>query len=343
MIVGVCGLGYSGSGAVDALLREYTETQVFSDFEFVYTYMPDGLEDLEYHLMKHCCRYYDSDIALRRFRKYIKRANTKRSQLRKSTKDQMLRITDEYLAKLVQISWKGFWSADMTHESWMSVLFKMRLMSRVYKYLFKITKKHLPIVPNRDMYMSVKPDNFYELSRDYVKRVLEAMGRDENKITVLDQPFSGDHPETSFAFFDDPKAIVIDRDPRDLYLVAKKIGAIVGRFMPVDDVETFVEYYKLIRKNTAQNEDTTRVLRIQFEDLIYEYDATVARIEDFLGIKNHVSPKSNFKPQVSINNTQLFKKFTDMEEDVKYIEQHLAEHLYPFEKYPPIEHTGKSF
>ena len=113
--------------------------------------------------------------------------------------------------------------------------------------------------------------------------------------------------------------------------------------MPVDDVKTYVEYYRLIHENTAKNEDKNKVLRIRFEDLLYEYENTVSQIEEFIGINNHVKPRECFKPHVSINNTQLFHKFKDMEDDVKYIEEHLSEYLYPFENYPPIVHTGKSF
>ena len=343
MIVGVCGLGYSGSGAVVALLREYEETQVLGDFEFVFTYMPDGLEDLEYHLMQHCCRYYDSDMAIRRFFKYIKRANTKRSQLRRVTNNKIVPLTRDYLNKLIQVSWKGFWAVDRTHVGFMSHLFKMRLMTRVYKQMFKLTKRHWGITPNRDMYMSIKPENFYEYSKEYLEDIMNLMGRDSEKFTVLDQPFSGDNPENSFKFFNEPKAIIVDRDPRDLYIVAKRIGSIIGRFMPVDDVKTYVEYYRLIHENTAKNEDKNKVLRIRFEDLLYEYENTVSQIEEFIGINNHVKPRECFKPHVSINNTQLFHKFKDMEDDVKYIEEHLSEYLYPFENYPPIVHTGKSF
>ena len=343
MIVGICGLGYSGSGAITALLKEFNETQVFDEFEFVFSYIPDGLEDLEYHLMNHCSRYYDSDMAIRRFKHYIRFANTKRSALRKATGNKIVELTDDYLDKITQVKWKGFWSADMTHTDWLKRLVSIRVMMRVNKLIFKMTKKNPTIIPNRDMYMSIRPENFYMHSKQYISDILQLMGQDTSKITVLDQPFSGDEPEKSFKFFESPKALVIDRDPRDLYLVSKRIGSIVGRFMPTDDVETFVEYYKLIRKNTKVNENNETVLRLNFEDVIYEYDRTIATIKDFIGIGDHVRKKQYFQPEVSINNTQLFLKFKDMQDDIKYIEDNLKEYLYPFEKYGPINHKGKSF
>lgn len=45
------------------------------------------------------------------------------------------------------------------------------------------------------------------------------------------------------------------------------------------------------------------------------------------------SQDSHFKLEVSINNTQLWKKYTFYEADIKQIEKSLKEYLYPFEKY----------
>lgn len=51
--------------------------------------------------------------------------------------------------------------------------------------------------------------------------------------------------------FRNPKAIVVDRDPRDLWLVSKyaRDAKGEGRFMPRQDVKVFVEYYKRLRES----------------------------------------------------------------------------------------------
>lgn len=46
------------------------------------------------------------------------------------------------------------------------------------------------------------------------------MGADLSKPICLDQPFSGNNPENSFKFYNNPYAIIVDNDPRDLYLAA---------------------------------------------------------------------------------------------------------------------------
>ena len=52
MIIGSCGYGATGSSVLTDLLREYDDIQVYDNFEFVIAYRVDGLQDLEYHLMK---------------------------------------------------------------------------------------------------------------------------------------------------------------------------------------------------------------------------------------------------------------------------------------------------
>ena len=89
-------------------------------------------------------------------------------------------------------------------------------------------------------------------------------------------------------FLVNPKAIVVDRDPRDLWLVAKYADRASGeaRFMPRQDVKIYVEYYRRLRMK-QKKEDTKDVLFVQFEDAIYNYDITVERIEKFLGCHKH--------------------------------------------------------
>ena len=70
MIIGACGYGATGSSVVTDLLREYDNVQVYDDFEFVLSYRVDGLQDLEYHVMKQYAKNETSDYAIKRFLLY---------------------------------------------------------------------------------------------------------------------------------------------------------------------------------------------------------------------------------------------------------------------------------
>ena len=75
-------------------------------------------------------------------------------------------------------------------------------------------------------------------------------------------------------------------------------------------------------------------MRINFEDMIYNYEVMSEKILDFCNIarENHIKPKTLFNPEKSIKNTQVFKKFTKYADDVKYIEEELKDYLYDFKE-----------
>ena len=52
MIVGACGFGGTGSSAVKDLLKEFENIQVLDRAESMFAFKVDGLQDLEYHLVK---------------------------------------------------------------------------------------------------------------------------------------------------------------------------------------------------------------------------------------------------------------------------------------------------
>ena len=98
----------------------------------------------------------------------------------------------------------------------------------------------------------------------------------------------------------------------------------------------FIRYYKNVYKRVSTI-DNPHVLKIQFEDLIYKYDDTVSKIENFIGLdpKSHIAKKKRFDPMISINNTQMFLKLLKYREKIGVIEKEMQEQLYDF----PFEHA----
>ena len=81
---------------------------------------------------------------------------------------------------------------------------------------------------------------------------------------------------------------------------------------------------------------------VRFEDLIYNYDAMTKKIDQWLGFSDseHIHIKERFDPKISINNTKLWEKIPDVEQDVRYIEEHLSRYLYPYSKENSCENSG---
>lgn len=341
MIIGSCGYGATGSSVLTDLLREYDGVQVYDAYEFTIAYRVDGLQDLEYHLMKQYAKNCSGDYAIKRF---LEMSNCYKTPFihKPCSGDEFKTLSREFIDGIVQLKYRGVDTADMLTGNVLRNIFAFA-SKKVFmpKFVEKITHKPSFLWPCREMYYSIEPENFYDEARQYINKILKAMGADLSKPICLDQPFEGNNPENSMKFFEDSYAVIIDRDPRDLYLEFKYTNHPDGKFFPRTNVHDFTVYYKNMRKN--QVETSNRVLRIGFEEFIYEYEASVEKLEKFLGLKEHKRPKTGFKPERSINNTQQIRKHPCDVNDIRYIEEHLSEYLFPFEKYPDAKFSGETF
>lgn len=348
MEIGVCGLGYTGSGAVMDLLKEYYEVSVVDEQEFAIAWRPDGLGDLAYNLQNNHSRYMSCDLALKRFRIYassfwgLKNLRRRGFSEHLAPKD-FMHITDKYIDNITQVKWKGTWQIEASYESLLTRIFKWHFLMRLYNFYFKKYKKSILHYPIGEMRLSINHDKFYDESIKYIEELLLGLGCDLKKKIALNQAFAGDSPEKSFCFYRDPYAIIVDKDPRDLYILAKMEIGMGASWIPTESVEKFIMYYKIIHENMESKIDTKRILHIKFEDLVYKYEVTIKKIELFLGLQTHSQPLKYFDPNVSINNTQLYEKYPELHEDIVLIEKSLPEYLYPYYKYPRKLKFGKSF
>lgn len=328
MIIGVSGYGATGSSAVLDLLKEFDDIQVIDNFEFQLLQQPDGLLDLEYHLVKSRGRVR-CNAAITRFKRNIRGRRTRK--IAKETKGEYYRLTNKYLESLIDLKWKGFSSYDSDDlKRFDSSTISIQANRILYK-LFKTIKikKAFPISTER--YFAIKDAEFYEITKQYINDILLSLNCDLDKKIVLDQLFSATNPTEGFQFFKGAKSIIVDRDPRDLYIYTHVTRPEHNRYMPNKSVQDFVKYYKILHSNFESNFNQENVLYIKFEDLIYEYDKTVKRVSDFLGMKGHSNPTKYFNPSVSIKNTQSYKKFNGLQREISYIETELKEWIYDFE------------
>lgn len=340
MIIGACGYGATGSSVICDLLQEYNDVQVFDTFESWWSYRVDGLEDLEYHLMKHYSKGESCDAAIRRF---LRRSKCYMVPFihKPCNGKKFYDLSKQFIDEITQFNFLGCYTADVCTGYLIRDIFAFASKKILIPHVLeKIAGRHVYLWPCSKKYFSVDPDNFYDSARMYTLGVLKAMGADLTKPICLDQPFSGNNPEDSFKFYEDPYAIVMDRDPRDLYLASKFTKDPNFKFLPTDDVNDFIVNYRSIRKHKSNSE---RVLYIRFEDMIYNYDNCVNEIEHFLKIKNHNRKKEIFDPARSINNTQLFRLHPEEKANIEIISNALPEFLYDFDKYGNISFKGNPF
>lgn len=341
--LGVCGFGYSGSGAILDLLKEYSNVYVADKAELSILYTPDGLEDLHRAISTCPSRYWSSDSSIRRFLKFVSRKRRGLNHLTNNTFDS---IVNQYLEKIIQIEWNGHTGVHIYQDDTFNYLLKQQLARRIREWFeSKFFPINVPIWPQKKMYFSYLPENvFVEETKSFVSQLLNAMIEENSaNIIAVDQLFAANNPIKSFCFLDNPRAIIVQRDPRDVFLLAKNAIGMYASFIPSDDVHKFVCYYRGLMQSS--NLDDERILVVQFEDLIYNYEETTKYISSFLNLsKENRSGERRFRPEVSLNNTQLWLKYPQYEKDITIIEDQLGDYIFDFNKYSlkPNFH-GKTF
>lgn len=341
MIIGACGYAATGSGAVFDFLKEFPELQIGNDAEFKYTYKIDGLQDLHYHLTERYSKTSSGDAAIRRFIKASKFYKVP-IVLHPIRWKPYKRATDVFLNSIIQDTFIGIENYDYENCSYIKSIITLGFKKIVAKYYEKLLGIPYNGWPFKRIYICVEPNDFEEKSKEYIRDILRSMNFDLSKPIVLNQPFEGNCPENSFIYYDDPRAIIIDRDVRDVYAAHQKVYYGEGRHMPRQSVRAFVEQYRQVRIHQPKI-NTEQKIYIQFEDFILNYDIISQKIIKFLGLKNHVYKKKYFNPHTSINNIQIYKRYPDISKDIKYIEEQLPEYCFDFSKYGEIVHTGNSF
>lgn len=328
MILGVTGYGATGASACVDLIKEFDNVQSFySSFEFQLLQQPDGLCDLKYYLIQ-SGRRLDNIGALSRFEKNIK--NSRSYNINHASSGKYFQLTTDYLNKLKTISWKGRSAYDA---------YDLRpFYDKISLYKFgRIINKVLHMI-NTDFgwplshsqsYSCVTETEFDRYTNDYLNEIFVAAGFDLKAPILIEQAFNTTNPTEGMEFFDDVKAIIVDRDPRDVYILSNVTAKSVCGFMPnTGDVKAYVDYYKSLHHEHTKDQ---RVMYLQYEDLIYKYDSMCDVLSKFTGLK-HVYKGEKFKPQHSINNVQQYKNFPELKKEIAYIENELQEYLYPFDE-----------
>ncbi len=330
--------GYMGSGSsvVTDLVSEFEGFEASrGTFEYMLLHCPNGVFDLEDKLLigNNAIR---SDEALHSFRDRMKELYDKKywwvGHYNEIIGQDFMDITDAYIADLTQFKPEFYWYYQ---ENTNLRMFFQLIAKRIVK-LVTLNKVQLkkPLTHPQMWISYVTPEEFYSKTRKYISILLDKMGIQEKNI-ILDQfllPFNLHRVENYFG--KELEVFVIERDPRDMFLMNKYVYSKNNEPVPYPtDVHAFCDYYRRLREMEKKT-DHPQVHRFKFEDFIYNYDETIAKVQEILkvgdSLPKHVLKKQRFVPERSINNTQLFYNHPEYEEESKVIETLLPEYLYDF-------------
>lgn len=328
----------SGSSAVTNLLSEirgYDDNN--AEFEYVMLHCPDGLFDLEDKLLigNNALR---SDEALHRFIKCMfdlyDKNNYWVSGYKKKISPDFINFCSAFITELADIELENiYWYFQQN-----PVTYLMKVKNYLRRVAGKISGGKIKIdrpvqYPNMILAFST-PDQFYAASKKLLDKIYTALGYDKHHL-IMDQFLLPHNLFRIKNYFDDNiRIIVVDRDPRDVFVLNKYVWAPKSVAVPYPlDAELFCEVYKKLRASEKQISDK-RILRIHFEDLVYTYNKTVEQIYSFIGIDSdaHFKKRHLFNPDISINNTQLFYINKNSYKECEIIKKQLKDYIYDFPK-----------
>ncbi|KYG64727.1 hypothetical protein AZI86_10990 [Bdellovibrio bacteriovorus] len=342
--VDVSGVGNSGKTAVSDILREFDSYYIPEhSFEFDLFRLPGGLLDLKHHL----CEDWSpvrSHYAINAFLRVVdligpspRRLNIfqtmsvtgNRYDLR--FKGTFTPEAKKFVKSLVLGEYLAYWPYDfltygVLQRFWSKLLLKsgFRLRARSWVQL-------------------VDGENFSEKVSSFINKLFESTVDSNVRTIFFNNAFEAFNPVRSLDILKNSKSIIVIRDPRDIYvsginahalksedikLQAGENDGINKSFLATDDLELFIRRYRTYMQHLYSGSDS-RVLILQYENLVTKYDHCLEQIIEFLGEdkKNHIEKGRYFDPRKSSVHVGKWKAFSD-QEIIRSIEKELPEYLW---------------
>ncbi len=318
------GYMFSGKAAVHDLIAEIDGFSTPGNrIEFDLLRVKDGIADLESALIS--WSPVRADSAARRFLNVVKKIGDGSTRLSRLTTPgfgyadrypKLVQHSREFIDAITVAAWDMYWPYHLLD------------MSRLEILRFKIGRKLFGRHENVH-YRLISRELFYEAVKIYLHDLLsEGIDRDSFHTIVLNNAFEPFDPTRYIAYFEDAKSIIVERDPRDIFVVANLPSEgfndqveLYRRIAGAFDVQIFIQRFKTYRAHTSSIA-SDRILRLKFEDLVLDYERTVTTIYQFLGItaNAHCRKKMYFDPAISSTNVGMWRDYPD-QRSIRMIEE----------------------
>jgi len=317
----VLGYGWSGSSAVVDLLKEYS-VNIEADVEFRIIKDPYGITDL-YNSLIIKGDPLNYDTAIKDFLWYAEKLNYTPSRIsaglgyeRFFGKDFIL-ATREYINNLTDFQYDSYW--------WMFDFKKPQWKLIIDRTLHKLSIKD---DDNRMYFSSINEKDFIAFSQLYIERLFDSFFQKGIKNVILDQGISALNCVQEMQYFENPKVVIIDRDPRDIYTDLCMGNYLIGKELSSShDVMRYVNWHKTYRKNYEQLKNHANIILMNFEDIILDYDRSLNKLETFLGLEpeQHIDKFKYLKPEVSRNNIGIWKNYLS-DAEIRVFDEYLKDY-----------------
>lgn len=354
MVITTTGFYNTGSSVVTNIFQELDE--IGNDggvYEIRLLYDPDCISDLEYNLINNPHRQ-NTSYAIKRFKKYIDYNSNKlvNHHYEILCKGKFKKISYEYINSICDFKYHGKTHIDLIDRS---ICFNF--MNRCYlKLIRSLFSNGYP----KWVRTSLLSDNieqfggtfdykkFLNATNKYIDQIIDFCNDKNKEHVMIDQLFPPTNVERYRRYISkdrDVRVFIVDRDPRDLYVACKYFERTSA--IPCSNIIEFCDWFKWTRNQSKIKEDPDFLMRVQYEDLIYDYESTREKVLRFCEMENAVCNKKGeiFKPMESINNTQIWNRYPESIEEVRQIEKILKDYCYDFEskEIKPDFENGKMF
>ena len=327
-IITVTGFGATGSSAISHIVSEFDNVKSLGSTEFWLLQDLHGISDLDYFLNdgNHRSKTF---VGIRNFARLVKKNKAFYSKYFPNFDE----ISSEYISNLKDTTFN-----KALHPFEYEQSFILEIFVKVYFKLQSI--KHKLFTPNEELILKLPlnqkyhfkydPEYFYQITKKFTRKLFESIMDNKNYNHVMvDQLVPSTNISRYFNYIDKLKVIVVDRDPRDIFLLNKLKWRGTPVLCDTDNVGVFIDWYSSIRHNSFKG-DNSDVMRINFEDLIYNYETSLEKIVSFCSLneKFHNQKFKIFDPKKSIVNTKLWKRPHNFHNEISEIERKLTKYCY---------------
>lgn len=346
--IAVTGYYGTGSSAVVDLLSEVQGVSYALGIRYEHTNLDcaGGIFDLEARLFHENADYYSKDIALNDFYnemlKQYKYNFGWYGSYRKIIGDKYLDSVNEFLDAISLTGNKN--SLAHTTKKRFSIIKATLQMAAKLVFHRKYGTLGCKYVYDKDpqRFLTATHDEFMTAARKFVKSYFDFCQVNKDDM-IYDHLLYPEQCNVVERYFDDGfRLIIVDRDPRDVYASDKYFWS-TAKFgfqtMPMPtEVNAFCDYWLAMHEKAQKQFGQKNILFVRFEDLIYKYEETIQQIFSFCGIdsERHIDKKKIFKPELSINNTQVFNLYDEAKAIGEQIKTRLPKLIYEF----PYVHNG---
>ncbi len=343
----VVGQGWTGSSAIIAYLCEFRRILQYGT-EFRLVKDPGGIIELESAIIDHWT-HWNTSVAIKRFIQLAEmhaRKDTHKFMpgylplgfnCNKFCNGNFMKLTEQYIDDLAFLRFPGNWFMDDCGKTTIGTFW-----ANVKRRSGCSSEEFFVIHPERD--------KFINATRKYINSIISEFdlyaGRHDRVIdsalnadwVIFDQAIWPQACLKALDYFENAKIIVVDRDPRDVYLsvVCAKSNCPVEKrrsYFPKDP-ESFARHYRMLMEN-SKFEENPALLRISFEDFNLKHEETSALVRDFLDMdpQDHLIPHAFYKKEVSSTRVGKWRKCSGKEKEaMEIIAKMLPEYCYALDK-----------